>query len=491
MDSLKAYEALGLTLQVLSGADSAAAQPLPGQRITVMYTGRLDDAHGKVFDSNEADGKEPLTVRLGRRQVISGWDVAFPHVRCGQRVRLTVPSGLAYGAKGKPPLIPPDATLCFDVVLTKIEVDTPGDELHDAASQGDVHALMRALASGASAAHVDRKGASALHAAASAGHAECVMRLLEAGVYTLDVNAVQTQPQGVTPLMLAVRAADATCIQLLITAKANAEQQSAKGNSAISMVEKDAEMRSVVSSAIARQARGPSAPEEADHELGIGERMAPGWEPMRCRALWLSRMRSANPRCWLKLVCEAAAGSAGRNGAAVRDGNDGVLAASVPIVEIELWADVVPRTAENFRCLCTGERGACAAFGAPPLHFKGNVAHRIVPGQILQAGDITSGDGKGGESIYGRKFDDESFGGRAGRHRAKGLLSMANSGKNSNGSQFFFTLGEMSHLDGKHVVFGRVVSGIEYVEAIASAAGAPTGVPTRRVVIADCGEHTE
>ena len=75
-------------------------------------------------------------------------------------------------------------------------------------------------------------------------------------------------------------------------------------------------------------------------------------------------------------------------------------------IEMTLRADVVPKTAENFRCLCTGERGACAAFGAPPLHFKGNVAHRIVPGNILQAGDITSGDGRGGESIcIARRLD--------------------------------------------------------------------------------------
>ena len=156
-----------------------------------------------------------------------------------------------------------------------------------------------------------------------------------------------------------------------------------------------------------------------------------------------------------------------------------------PLVVVELWADVVPKTAENFRCLCTGEKGACAAFGSPPLHYKGNAAHRIVPYQILQAGDITTGDGKGGESIYGRKFADESFDGRAGRHSSKGLLSMANSGRNSNGSQFFITLDAMPHLDGKHVVFGRVVEGMEYVEAIAGAAGAAgdaTGKPTRRVV---------
>ena len=163
----------------------------------------------------------------------------------------------------------------------------------------------------------------------------------------------------------------------------------------------------------------------------------------------------------------------------------------MPAVEVELFADVVPKTAENFRALCTGERGRCQAFGAPPLHLLGNRAHRIVTGQILQAGDITRVDGRGGESIYGAKFADEGFAGRAGRHAVKGLLSMANSGRNSNGSQFFITLDAMPHLDGKHVVFGRVTRGMEYVEAVCAAAGTNTGEPARAVVIGDCGEYID
>ena len=157
-----------------------------------------------------------------------------------------------------------------------------------------------------------------------------------------------------------------------------------------------------------------------------------------------------------------------------------------PLVEVELFADVAPRAAENFRCLCTGERGRCQAFGGPPLPFKGSKLHRMVPGQILQGGDITSGDGRGGESIYGRRFDDEPF---VRKHSAKGLLSMANSGPNSNGSQFFITLDALPHLDGKHVVFGRVVAGVEYAVAIGGACGSAAGTPVRGVTIADCGQR--
>lgn len=116
-------------------------------------------------------------------------------------------------------------------------------------------------------------------------------------------------------------------------------------------------------------------------------------------------------------------------------------------LEFELFADVVPKTAENFRCLCTGECGK-------HLHLEDCVFHRIVPGFMAQGGDITDGDGTGGLSIYGRHFPDEAF---VKRHEARGVLSMANSGPNTNSSQFFVLFGPAAHLDRKHVVFGRLL----------------------------------
>lgn len=110
---------------------------------------------------------------------------------------------------------------------------------------------------------------------------------------------------------------------------------------------------------------------------------------------------------------------------------------------------------------------------------------------LRQGGDFIMNDGRGGESIYGLKFADESFDGRAGHHGSAGLLSMANSGRDSNGSQFFITLSDMKHLDGKHVVFGRVSSGLERVLAIAAATGSDTGATPHHVVrVEDCGECT-
>ncbi|CAJ1340852.1 unnamed protein product [Effrenium voratum] len=147
-------------------------------------------------------------------------------------------------------------------------------------------------------------------------------------------------------------------------------------------------------------------------------------------------------------------------------------------LEIELFADAVPRTAENFRCLCTGEKGR-------DLSFKSSVFHRIIPGFMAQGGDITDGDGTGGRSIYGPTFADESF---ARLHARANLLSMANSGPHTNNSQFFVLFGQARHLDRKHVVFGEIVREDGQVMKRLQACGSPSGEVKGTVVIKDCGE---
>ncbi|KAJ9460397.1 Peptidyl-prolyl cis-trans isomerase [Diplonema papillatum] len=153
-------------------------------------------------------------------------------------------------------------------------------------------------------------------------------------------------------------------------------------------------------------------------------------------------------------------------------------------IKMELFADVVPKTAENFRQMCTGELKDKTS--GKPLGYKGCSFHRVIKDFMIQSGDFLNHDGTGSTSIYGDKFPDENF---KLKHKGPGILSMANSGPDTNGSQFFLTCSKTDWLDDKHVVFGKVVDGMITVRKIESVAvDVKTKQPKLPCHIAECGE---
>ncbi|KAI9009156.1 cyclophilin-like domain-containing protein [Hyaloraphidium curvatum] len=150
-------------------------------------------------------------------------------------------------------------------------------------------------------------------------------------------------------------------------------------------------------------------------------------------------------------------------------------------IKMELFSDTVPKTAENFRQLCTGEFKR----NGVPQGYKGATFHRVIKDFMCQGGDFLKGDGTGSMSIYGDRFEDENF---ELKHTGPGLLSMANSGPHTNGCQFFITCAKTDFLDGKHVVFGRLVDGLLTLRKIENVPTGPNNRPKIPVVIAECGE---
>eukprot|EP00397_Hematodinium_sp_SG-2012_P043937 GEMP01048950.1.p1 GENE.GEMP01048950.1~~GEMP01048950.1.p1 ORF type:complete len:490 (+),score=140.67 GEMP01048950.1:89-1558(+) len=472
-----------LMKEIITAPEEDAPMPEEGDTVFVHYTGTVKET-GKKFDSSR-DRHKPFDFRLGRGVVIQGWDDGVKTMKKGERAKLTIHSELAYGSMGAGPDIGPDTDLCFDVELIRFEKPKRDKEQMD-----DAERLQEAI-------KCKEEGNEAFKKQEFNDAADKYMEGLEF-LSNQDQDSNSDEPCVETDMG---KAADVA--KTLKLNYANACLKNKQYSNAIQYATKVLEKDAVCTKALYRRGMaqlGLCLVEEAKADFVSAVKAEPQNREFRakvaeCKKLLVEAKEKEK---------DAYGGMFGKLNMYTEKKNIVVLDHKVEMlpkvymdikvgdaeperVVFALYSDSVPKTAENFRALCTGEKGTGPRSNLR-LHFKGCYFHRLISGFMMQGGDFQNGDGTGGESIYGNKFDDENF---ADLHTKPGLLSMANSGENTNGSQFFVTFKETPHLDGKHVVFGEVVEGMEFIKKLEDLPTGKNDEPEEKVLIADCGELSD
>jgi len=470
----------GLLKKILQTGEGEAT-PQIGDEVNAHYTGTLLD--GTKFDSSRDRG-QVFKFPVGTGRVIKGWDEGFMTMKKGEKAILRCRSDYAYGPRGSPPKIPADATLEFDVelisfgpkeksmsemspaekevaALKKKEAGTEYFKAKDFASaKSEYESACQFLAGTTTAA-----GSAAL-SACQLNIAQCCINMND---YPDAVHACNEVLKGGH----FKKGDDFLPEDMLILTKA------------------------LYRRGLARNHMG--MPEEALEDLDRALEVNADNKPVKTeiakakKAIAAAKAKAkasyGNMFTKLSVYDDKAAvvvpGLAKNNPKVFFDISIG--GEPVGRLVMVLYADVTPKTAANFMHLCIGDKGAATT--GQPKHYKGSSFHRVIKGFMIQGGDFTAGNGTGGESIYGVKFEDENF---KIKHTEGGQLSMANAGPGTNGSQFFITSGPTSHLDGKHVVFGKVIEGYDTVfQAIENVPCDRGDKPRNDVVIVDCGLYTE
>jgi len=478
----------GVMKKVTAAAPEDATSPEPGSEVSAHYTGTLE-ADGSKFDSSRDRG-QVFKFKVGQGQVIKAWDQGFATMKVGEQAVLKCRADYAYGEHGSPPSIPGGATLLFDVELIGWEV--PKKQKWEMTDAEKLEAAKELKAQGT------EKFTAKSWALAAAAYDDAVtycddhMNALGddygteggGGALSDDFAAVYISCLGNAAQcyinLLDYSSAIANCGKVLDKEPSNVKALYRRGLSRLKIGILDL----------------------AKKDLMAAYKVDPESKPVKAE---LKRLKVAVEQAKAKeraafggVFAKAAKAKGGLYG----DEPDNVVVHSgdlprvyfdleeggKPIgrVVFRLFADTVPKTAENFRCLCTGEKGQGSL--GKPLHYKGCSFHRVIKGFMLQGGDFTAGNGTGGESIFGEKFKDENF---KLKHDKPFLLSMANAGPGTNGSQFFVTTVATPHLDGKHVVFGEVTSGSEVVARVEALETDGSDKPLEDVVIAECGMWDE
>jgi len=452
--------------------EGAEGPPPSGDEVIAHYTGTLK-SDGSKFDSSRDRG-QPFKFTIGQGQVIAGWDEGFASMKVGEKALLNIRSDYGYGKSGSPPKIPADADLVFDVEL--ISFAPKKKEKWELSPEETTEEAKKLKDEGTELFKGKRFN-------------EAADKYQEAAGFVFDNEEGESIPDDDKPLFVSCWGNAAMCF--IKTEEWRSASDACDKILGIEGEEKN--LKALFRRGTAKTNLGDFSGAKADLMMAYS---VDGKNKDVRKAL--AAMKEAMVKA-KKREKSTFGGMFGK--VSMYDDKEGPLIPNssgdnphvffsikqgnmeLGRIVMQLYADVTPKTAENFRALCTGEKGTGTQ--GKPLHYKGCAFHRVIKDFMIQGGDFTMGDGTGGESIYGQKFADENF---KIKHTKGGLLSMANAGPGTNGSQFFITSRDTPHLDDKHVVFGHVVEGIEVVEMIENLETVEGDQPTVPVVIDDCGE---